>query len=75
MKKTFNLYMTFDTEAETLCVSTEIEGCNAFEMMGMLEAKRYDLMRQLYNPNEFTRIRRCENGESEEIIYKEDEDK
>lgn len=74
MKKTFNLYMTFDTEAETLHVSTEVEGCNAFEMMGMLEAKKYDLMRQLYNPNKFTRIRRCENGESEEIIYKGAED-
>ena len=72
MKKTFNLYMTFDTEAETLHVSTEVEGCNAFEMLGMLEAKRYDLMRQLYNPNEFKRIR---NRESEEIIYKGDEDK
>lgn len=72
MKKTFNLYMTFDTEAETLHVSTEVEGCNAFEMLGMLEAKRYDLMRQLYNPNEFKRIR---NGESDEIIYKGDEDK
>lgn len=70
MKKTFNMYMTYDTEAQTLSVDTEVCGCDGFELLGMLEAKRYDLMRQLYNPNEFKRIR---NGESDEIIYKGDE--
>lgn len=75
MKKICNLYMTFDTEAETLNIESEVSNCNAFEILGMLEAKRHDLMRQLYNPNEFIRTRRHENGESEAIIYKGDEDK
>ena len=73
MLKTLDIKITFDTTTNTLNTTSEVEGFDALEILGLLELRKQDIMQQLYNPNEFERVRKYENGESDKVIYKGNE--
>lgn len=75
MIKTFEMKVTFDTVAQKMTTETSASenGFSPIEMLGILELKRQDILMQIYNPNDFKRTLNCEDGHSDEIVYKGDE--
>lgn len=63
MSKSFKL-TAYETREGTM-VETENEGYNAIEILGLLEAKKRDLMEQIYNPDRFKRINVSDGTEIE----------
>lgn len=63
--KRFNVTVTID-ENNKMNVSTENEGMSALEIVGILECKKQDIIKQIYESTQFTRT--LVKGEKEESI-------
>ena len=63
MSKSFKL-TAYETREGTM-VETENEGYNAIEIIGLLEAKKRDIIEQIYNPEKFKRINVSDGTEIE----------
>jgi hypothetical protein len=63
MSKSFKL-TAYETREGTM-VETENEGYNAIEILGLLEAKKRDIIEQIYNPDRFKRINVSDGTEIE----------
>lgn len=73
MIKTFVMKVTVDTTTHQMTTETTNEGFEPLELFGVFESKKQDLLNQFYNPNDFVRVMKHKNGESEELIYKGDD--
>ena len=56
MIKKFTLEAEFNTETEHLKIHKTNQGFTALEILGIMEMQQHDLLKQIYNPNDFERV-------------------
>ena len=61
--KRFNVVVTID-ENNQMNVLTEVEGMSALEIVGILECKKQDIIKQVYESTQFTRTLVTDKKES-----------